>query len=132
MATCPNCQCETPSGAVSCSRCGHPCDAADGAAPPTVRSVPLPPPMVEPIYTPAAPPPDSKPLPIQPALTRSLRGGGSSVVVVAEPVRTPPATVFGYSALPNGASPPALRDRPGPGTATAGPVPGVSGAAPTP
>src|SRR5207237_981263 len=101
MASCPNCQCETPAGAVTCSRCGHPCDDAEHAAPPTVRSVslaaaapaelsaPLPPPMVEPIYTPAAPPPDSKPLPIQPALTRSLRGGGgSSVVVAVEPVRT--------------------------------------------
>jgi hypothetical protein len=57
-----------------CSSCGAELVAIEDIP----LSVILPAPMVEPIDTPAKPPPDSKPLPAEPALTVFYRGTGSA------------------------------------------------------
>ena len=65
---CPHCQAANPDRADVCGQCS----AALFAVAPIPSSGTLPAPMIEPIHTPSKPPPDSKPLLAEPALTAAF------------------------------------------------------------
>jgi hypothetical protein len=145
MAICPKCQFANPDGAGVCAGCGQPrFDPGPGL---TAALTPplLPAPMVEPILTSAATPPDARPLPSPPVLTLSGRGAGSadtarpaaagSVVITPSNPGVPARVEF--SPVP---APVTLRDRvPGAtvaavpvATPSPGPLGRASGAVPRP